>query len=155
MSEVDWAVRRAGAADCRRLLELVREYWDFEGIEGYDATSVEVELSSLLSGPKLGAAWIATADGDAVGYLLLVFVFSLEHGGLTAEIDELYVRDSCRGAGIGRRLLEAAEVACRDAACFNISLQVGSRNAAAREFYLRRGFRRRSGYDLLERDLDV
>lgn len=58
------------------LLRLVAEYWIFEDI--------------------------ARAGHDAAGYLLAVYVFSLEHLGLTAEIDEFFVLPSFRGREIGR-----------------------------------------------------
>ena len=40
----------------------------------------------------MAAAWVALADRVPIGYLLAVYVLSLEHLGLTAEIDEFYVR---------------------------------------------------------------
>lgn len=49
------------------------------------------------------------AAGDGVGYLLCVHDFSLEHLGLTAEIDEFFVAPSRRGNGLGGKLLPAAE----------------------------------------------
>ena len=48
--------------------------------------------------------WIACIKGQAVGYLLAVYVFSLEHLGLTAEIDEFFVLPSARGKGLGDEL---------------------------------------------------
>jgi GNAT superfamily N-acetyltransferase len=41
-----------------------------------------------------------------------VYVFSLEHLGLMAEIDEFFVLSSQRGRGIGAELLKAAESEC-------------------------------------------
>lgn len=43
-----------------------------------------LELGRLCTQPQLGSAWITHADGAAAGYLLAVYVFSLEHHGLTA-----------------------------------------------------------------------
>ena len=40
-----------------------------------------------------------------VGYLLAVYVFSLKHLGLTAEVGELFVSPSRRGQNIGTQLL--------------------------------------------------
>jgi len=77
----------------------------------------------------------ATAGGEAAGYLLAVFVFSLEHEGLTAEIDEFFVAPAYRGHGIGRELLGAGEAAFRQAGCTNVALQIGRDNAEARSFY--------------------
>ncbi|MGH8720379.1 MAG: GNAT family N-acetyltransferase [Burkholderiales bacterium] len=88
-------------------------------------------------------------DSTPAGYLLAVYVFSLEHHGLTAEIDELFVLPDCRGRGLGAALLQAAAAA----GCTNISLQLGRKNAAALAFYRRHGYRAREGYELLDKSL--
>ena len=96
-------------SDVPQLLPLVAQYWSFEGISGFHNTRVAKQLGRLLSAPSLGTGWIAEADGVVVGYLLAVYVFSLEHLGLTAEIDELFVLPVRRGQGVGAQLLRAAE----------------------------------------------
>src|SRR3954447_16302097 len=85
-------IRTAGSCDIVALVSLVEEYWRFESIPGFDPPRVGEQLERLLSVPALGAGWLAYAAGVPVGYLLAVYVFSLEHLGLTAEIDELFVR---------------------------------------------------------------
>ena len=52
-------------------------------------------------------------------------VFSLEHGGLMAEIDEFFVLPGARGQGAGGQLLEAAELALRQRGCLRVQLQLG------------------------------
>ncbi|HEX2138597.1 MAG TPA: GNAT family N-acetyltransferase [Woeseiaceae bacterium] len=146
-------IHRATSADLQVLLELVSEYWAFEGIGGYDASRVEPPLRRLLGDARLGAAWLSGSDGSPTGYLLAVYVFSLEHSGLTAEIDEFFVRPGCRGSGTGATLLEAAETEFKRVGCTNVSLQVGRGNEGARRFYVRRGYAPRSGFELLEKPL--
>lgn len=135
------------------LVPLVAQYWSFEKISGFDPRIVTTQLRRLLSTPTLGAAWLATADDVVVGYLLAVYVFSLEHLGLTAEIDELFVGPEGRGQGAGAELLRAAEAEFVGAGCTNVSLQLGRQNEAAGAFYRRRGYRDRSGYRLLDKRL--
>ena len=134
-------------------MPLVAQYWSFEKISGFDPRIVTTQLRRLLSTPTLGAAWLATADDVVVGYLLAVYVFSLEHLGLTAEIDELFVGPEGRGQGAGAELLRAAEAEFVGAGCTNVSLQLGRQNEAAGAFYRRRGYRERSGYRLLDKRL--
>ena len=67
-----------------------------------------------------------------VGYLVAVYVFSLEHLGLTAEIDEFMVLDQHRGHGVGSALLGIAETTFSWAGCTKVSLQLSRRNDAAR-----------------------
>jgi len=146
-------MRPATVADVPALAGLVGEYWAFEGIDGFDQARVEKVLGEFLAGPALGRAWIAEDRGEAVGYLLACFVFSVEHGGLTAEIDEFYLKPAHRGSGLGRSLLEVAEAALRAAGCTNVALQVGRGNDAGQAFYRSCGYSTRSGYELLDKNL--
>ena len=102
---------------------------------------------------RLGAGWIAEVNGKPAGYLLAVYVFSLEHRGLTAEIDEFFVLPGHRGSGLGARMLATAEKTFTEAGCTNVALQLGRGNDAARAFYRERGYAERSGYELLEKML--
>ena len=142
-------IRQATLGDVTSLVELVGQYWSFEGVAGFDPALISVQLSRLLTESHLGSAWIADADGVAAGYLLAVYVFSLEHYGLAAEIDEFFVRAECRHGGIGSALLRSAETALSRAGCTSLYLQVSRGNDSARSFYARRGYTERSRYQIL------
>jgi GNAT superfamily N-acetyltransferase len=146
-------IHSASDADIPGMLPLVQQYWRFEAIEGFDAARIESLLRRVISDSSLGQAWVATVDGKPAGYLLAVYVFSLEHQGLTAEIDELFIAPPHRGRGLGGRLLEVAEHGFRRRGCTNIFLQVGRDNDDARAFYLSRGFRDRNGFAMVDKDL--
>jgi GNAT superfamily N-acetyltransferase len=146
-------VRTVGPADVDALVPLVRSYWDFEHIPGFDEARITTALKRQLVDAHMAAGWIAMAADRPVGYLLAVYVFSLEHLGLTAEIDEFYVVPEQRGRGVGAALLQAAEAAFVDAGSTNVSMQVARGNGEARAFYGRRGYTPRDGYDLLDKTL--
>ncbi len=147
------AFRVATAADVPALLGLIREYWAFEQIDGFDAKRVGTALAELLSQPEFGRTWIVEDGKRAAGYLIAVYCYSIEHAGLTAEIDELFVQSAYRGGGVGRRLLEMAESEFEAAGCTNVSFQIGRSNDAARRFYARCGYAARDGYDLMDKSL--
>lgn len=146
-------IRRAAAADIPRLLPLVEAYWRFEGLTPCAPEQLARALERLLGEPALGAGWIALAGEEARGYLLAVYVFSLEHRGLTAEIDEFFVAPGARGDGAGGALLEAAEAEFRRRGCTNVSLQIARGNAAAKRFYRRAGYVERADFELMDKDL--
>ena len=146
-------IRAATVADVPGLVPLVEQYWLFEDIAHFDAARVGLELSRALADPSLMSGWIARVKGEAVGYLLAVYVFSLEHLGLTAEIDEFFVLPSARGGGIGDELLRLAEAEFRRRRCTNVFLQIGKGNDRARVFYRAHGFEGRDGFDLLDKML--
>ena len=146
-------IRQATIDDVPAMLPLMEAYWAFEGISGFDPPRVSEQLTRLFSEPRLGCGWVAFMDGQPVGYLVAVYVFSLEHLGLTAEIDEFMVLDQHRGHGVGFALLRIAESTFTQAGCTNISLQLSRRNDSARAFYHRQGYSERSGYELLDKAL--
>lgn len=143
----------ASDSDIDAIVPLVQQYWRFEAIEGFQAARIQELLRRVIQDPSLGRAWLATADGKPAGYLLAVYVFSLEYQGLTAEIDELFVDPGYRGLGLGGRLLETAEHSFRLRGCTKVFLQVGRDNEAARAFYHSRGFSDRNGFAMVDKDI--
>jgi GNAT superfamily N-acetyltransferase len=147
------SIQVAAPSDVEVLLPMVEQYWRFEAIEGFDATRMRKLLTRVLEDQTLGRAWVATLYGEPAGYLLAVYVFSLEHQGLTAEIDEFFVVPAHRGLGLGHQILAIAEAQFRLEGCTNVSLQLGRSNEAARNFYRRHGFDDRAGYELVSKNL--
>jgi GNAT superfamily N-acetyltransferase len=135
------------------LVKLVAQYWSFEGIPGFDATRIECLLDAALFANSRAQCWLAEEAGEVGGYLLAVLVFSLEHGGMMAEIDEFFVAAASRRRGIGAALLLHAENALRAGGVGRLQLQLGSENARARRFYTARGYGRRAGFELWDKAL--
>jgi GNAT superfamily N-acetyltransferase len=147
------SVHAATVEDIGALLPMVEQYWRFENIEGFDPAKMRTLLTRVLEDASLGRAWIARVYGEPAGYLLAVYVFSLEHQGITAEIDEFFVIPQHRSLGLGAGLLAAAEAQFRIEECTNVSLQLGRSNEAARKFYRQHGFDDRAGFELVSKML--
>jgi len=145
------SVDLATVDDIGALLPLVEQYWRFENIEGFDPARMRALLTKVLEDASLGRVWISRVYGEAAGYLLAVYVFSLEFQGQTAEIDEFYVIPQHRGLGIGAAMLAAAEAQFRTEGCTNVALQLGRSNEAARKFYQQHGFEGRAGFELVSK----
>jgi GNAT superfamily N-acetyltransferase len=143
----------ASLEDIDSLLPMVEQYWRFENIEGFDPGRMRNLLARVIEDASLGRAWVARVYGEPAGYLLAVYVFSLEHQGITAEIDEFFVIPQHRGLGIGAGMLAAAEAQFRVEGCTNVSLQLGRSNEAARKFYQEHGFEGRAGFELVSKIL--
>ncbi len=150
---MDLRIRLAQLGDTDRILNLVEQYWACEGIVPFAREQLRAPLLSLLSEPKSGHGIIAALGTELAGYLLLVYVFSLEHRGITAEIDELFVAPQFRGLGVASGLVDFAIEQALNAGVGNLSLQLGRSNDRARAFYARHGFVPRAGYELLEKQL--
>ena len=83
-------VLRVQLSEVPRIATLVGRYWEFENLSGFDQRGIETHIASLLALPERGACWIAERSGTVAGYLIAVYLFSLEHGGMMVEIDEFY-----------------------------------------------------------------
>jgi GNAT superfamily N-acetyltransferase len=146
-------IRPATPADVSGIAPLVERYWEFEGITGYHRPRIEALLEQLLSTPDRGAIWVADTGAGPCGYLLAVFMFSLEHGGMMAEIDEIFVLPEMRPSGIGALLLAVAERDMEARGLRRLQLQLGVENHRGRAFYFSHGFVARAGYELLDKSL--
>src|SRR3984885_9907553 len=146
-------IRPATIEDIAGIASLVQRYWEYESMEGFDRPRIETLLGALLTEPDRGACWVAETEGQLCGYLLAVFMFSLEHGGTMAEIDELFVSSEMRSLGVGALLVTQAESDLARRGLVRLQLQLGVGNERARLFYERHGFRRRAGYELLDKPL--
>lgn len=131
----------------------MEEYWSFEDIPNFDIELVGTKLKHLLLNQNLGLIWIVTNEDVAVGYLLVVYVFSLEYLGIAAEIDEFFLLSSQRGNGIGAKLLMTVEAELLRNKCTNVSLQLSRNNESARAFYYSNGYSDRTKYELLSKSL--
>lgn len=96
----------------------------------------------LIEDHKLGRILTARLAGELVGVAVISFLWTLEHGGPAAWLDEVYVEPTRRSEGIGRKLVEAAMQVARDSGCIALDLEVDAGHEAAERLYERMGFRR-------------
>jgi GNAT superfamily N-acetyltransferase len=129
----------ATAVDIPSLLAWMQDFYAHEHIP-FDPVASERALRELIDSPAFGRVFMLMADGAAVGYAAVALGFSLEFGGRSAFLDELYVRPSSRGLGIGTLALRLLQEACRSLGARSLALEVGLGNADATGLYLREGF---------------
>lgn len=133
-------LRPARVTDLPVLLELIGEYYAFDGLE-YDPVVVGRGLEQLLGHPEYGQAFLIETGGPVAGYCILTYAFDLEFGGRQGFLTDLYLRPGHRGRGLGRESLEGLERFARDQGLRSLELQVESHNPAAQHFYQKLGFR--------------
>jgi len=138
-----------------QLLPLIESYWRHDNIVGYGPSRLRRQLAEYLSEPTYGCGWLATRSDVAVGYLLCSFVYSFEHGGLMAEIDELFVATPYRRQGVGQALVGGARTELAARGCHYLQMQVADHNGEAQGFYTRLGFKVKAGYRLWLAPLDT
>ncbi len=104
----------------------------------------EQQLIDILHDEKT-PVFAAVDDNDTLmGYAFCIFKETKGDNILT-DIKSLYIDDLCvdekfRGKGVGKALYQAVKKLARENGCYNLTLNVWSRNTSAHEFYLRCGF---------------
>lgn len=115
---------------------------DFYAIDNYP---IDIEVSKKLfhefiSDDKLGKAWLIYSENELIGYVILTFVFSFEYHGKIAFIDELYLKESARGKGIGAKTLRFIKEQIPKLSLKLLYLEVEHHNENAQKLYLANDF---------------
>ncbi len=115
---------------------------DFYAIDNYP---IDIEVSKKLfqefiSNENLGKAWLIYSEDKLVGYVILTFVFSFEYQGRIAFIDELYLKESARGRGIGAKTLQFIKEQIPKLSLKLLYLEVEHHNENAQKLYLANDF---------------
>jgi ribosomal protein S18 acetylase RimI-like enzyme len=125
----------------RRLFE---EYAAQLGVDlCFQNFSAELDRLADMYGGPAGRLLLARVDGQFVG---CVGIRQLERDATACEMKRLYVRDTARGLGIGRRLALASLDAGRDLGYSRMVLDTLGTMTAARALYGELGFRSTAPY---------
>lgn len=90
---------------------MLQEFYEVDN-HPYDAASARNALTKLLNDESFGRVWVIQYQGEAIGYVVLTLGYSLEYRGRDAYIDELYIRVSHQGQGIGKQTIKFLEEVC-------------------------------------------
>jgi ribosomal protein S18 acetylase RimI-like enzyme len=107
----------------------------------HDGEGLRSAARGVIEHPSRGTFLVAR-DTDPIGLAYLAYIWTLEHGGKTAWLEELYVIPAMRSRGIGSALLREAIARADAEQCRAIDLEVDDEHARAADLYARAGFRR-------------
>ena len=127
-------VRRAGPDDAEIVLTMVREIAAHEG-DLADVASDLTTWTAMLARPDV-IVLVAERDGVPAGYVSAVRRLHLWLGTDILALDDLFVRDGFRDAGVGRLLMRELGALAPGMA---IRWEVQEDNVAAQRFYRRLG----------------
>ncbi|MEZ4294942.1 MAG: GNAT family N-acetyltransferase [Polyangiaceae bacterium] len=105
-----------------------------------DDDAITRGVAGLLEDPRRGCILLARAAGQPVGLACLSFIWTLEHGGFSVWLDELYVVPHLRSQGLGQKLVHAVIAHARSLGAAAIDLEVDEDHARAAHLYAREGF---------------
>jgi ribosomal protein S18 acetylase RimI-like enzyme len=122
------------AAEVARLMIGFRDWW--QRSEPDDAAFHE-GVSRVLADPN--ADFLLAGDPPA-GVCQLRYRISVWTESQDCWLEDIYVEEAARGAGLGRELMEAAFARARERGCRRMELDVNEANAGAVRLYESLGF---------------
>jgi GNAT superfamily N-acetyltransferase len=107
-------------------------------------SSVENYSAALAGEEPALHAFIAERSGNAVGVITFFKTFSTWYGKTGIYVQDLYVADEARGAGVGKLLMATASRWGMQQGATHLKLAVDSGNSEAEAFYHKLGLAHRS-----------
>jgi ribosomal protein S18 acetylase RimI-like enzyme len=108
------------------------------GDRGFQGLNDALDL--FLEQPELGFVWLAYDDKGVAAVCVVCYAISTSMGAVVAKLDDVSVKASRRGGGIGTALLEQLKEQLKKEAVTRIDVGVHLENPEARRFYERLGF---------------
>ncbi|WP_039019167.1 GNAT family N-acetyltransferase [Halocynthiibacter namhaensis] len=125
--------------DRDRMLRMVTQFHAEEKLTTTDAERA-AGIDALFSGEVQAAAWLIGPKSSPVGYIIVSFGFCMAIGGREALIDEVWIRPSVRGRGMGSQCLAAVAKELTAMGVRRINLDVSVDNPKAKALYEKMGF---------------
>ena len=115
---------------------------DFYAIDNYpiEAQATKKMFQEFISNENFGKAWLIYADNRIAGYVILTYIFSFEYGGKIAFVDELFIKQSARGKGIGKETIQFVQQESPKLSLKLLYLEVENHNENAQKLYLAHDF---------------
>lgn len=127
-------IRKATAADCPRMMELVKELAIYERAPDEVTVSMEHFIESGFGANPVWWAFVAEEDGVVQGFALYYIRYSTWKG-QRMYLEDILVTEEARGKGIGALLMNALIAEARERKFHGITWQVLEWNEPAINFY--------------------
>lgn len=95
------------------------------------------DVEECVGDSPFASGYLLQRDGEIAGYAMLAFGYSTEFGKRTVWIEDIYVKDSFRGAGIGSGFLKFVQ---ENFPGYLLRLEVERENIPAVHVYKKAGF---------------
>jgi diamine N-acetyltransferase len=126
--------------DTALLLDMMARFYAIDGYHFDEAVSRK-NLAAFIYGEHLGRIWLIENNGEIIGYVVLTFCFSFEFKGRTAFVDELFLKESFRGKGIGGMVLDFIDEHAKELGLAALHLEVERHNEKGKKLYVNKGFK--------------
>ena len=115
---------------------------DFYAIDNYpmDVEVAKNLFQEFITNEHLGKSWLIYSENEIVGYIILTYIFSFEYGGKIAFLDELFIKETARGKGIGKEAIQFIQKEVPKLSLKLLYLEVEPHNENAQKLYLAHDF---------------
>jgi len=135
----DLSIRPATLTDVPLILSFIKELAEYERLS-HEVTATESQLAQHLFGPRpVAEVLIGEHRGSPVGFALFFHYFSTFLARPSLYLEDLYVRPSARGMGLGTALLRRLTRLAVERGCGRLEWSVLNWNEPAIGFYKRLG----------------
>jgi GNAT superfamily N-acetyltransferase len=132
-------MRKASLADVEQLVTMMAEFYSASPymLNHHRATEA---FRSLLADERLGHVWIIQAGSKDVGYVVVTICYGMTYGGLSAIVDDFFIRPAFRGTGLGKGAMLEVRAFCESQGIRSIHVETGQENGPALAVYRQAGF---------------
>lgn len=115
---------------------------NFYAIDNYpmDVEETKKLFKEFISNQNLGKSWLIYSENEIIGYIILTYIFSFEYGGKIAFVDELFIKETARGKGIGKEAIQFIQQEIPKLSLKLLYLEVEPHNENAQKLYLAHDF---------------
>ena len=145
----DLIIRRAVVQEVEKIQKLNNELINYEMEHGFDFYVNDWALSNeskeyFLDLIKNQFVAVSEIDGEIVGYIAGSIYNDLSYSyyeGLTAEVNNMFVKSEFRAYGIGSKLMNSFVIWCEKNNAKRIMVTASSKNEKTIKFYRNNGFK--------------
>jgi RimJ/RimL family protein N-acetyltransferase len=144
----DVTIASVGDDDLADLLPLLRAYCDFYRVAPSDEDLASLCRVLIADPDREGLQLIArNKDARAVGFATIYWTWSTTHAGRLGVMNDLFVAEGSRGAGVAEALIEACRKGCARRGVPRLTWQTAPDNHRAQAVYERIGATREQWVD--------
>ena len=135
-------VKKASEKEISVIVILLREFAEFENLSEFCEVTEE-KLKDAMFGENAFVEGLITFDGETpIGYTLFYPNFASFRGQKGLYLEDIYIKQDCRGKGVGEMMLRHLARIAKERGCERIDFQVPDWNTPAIKFYEKLGAKR-------------
>jgi ribosomal protein S18 acetylase RimI-like enzyme len=131
-------LRACGMDALHALSQWAQRYYAEDHID-FDPQRFSSALAGAIQQQRGSAFWIVQAQ-TKVGYAIVLDGWSIEYGGLTVELDELYIAPEHRNQGCAAHVISQLKTGCAQRNAVFMGMETTPDNVGAQKLYQRLGF---------------